>query len=95
MNNLDQLIAEKRLALEKNKNEKPKRFNILWEQAVEFCKYCGFSVDKGMVVFVLKLCKVYGAGKVFGLKSWIKDYNYDKNRLQGLLVWKLKHDAQI
>ncbi len=67
-----------------------KRVNLKWEQAQEFCRYCGFPVDKSMVVFVLKLCRVYGEGKVYSLKSWIKDAKYDRARIKGLLVWKLK-----
>lgn len=95
MDNLTSLILEKRKQIEKNKDQVPVRINLKWEQATDFCKYCGFNVDKGIVVFVLKLCKVYGEGRVYSLKSWIKDANYDRRKLQGLLVWKLKEDLHL
>ena len=71
---------------------KPSRVNLKWEQAKEFIRYCGFKEDFSLIVFVLKLFRVYGIERVLALKSWLKDYNCDRNRIRGLLVWKLKKD---
>lgn len=90
MNNLNGLMAKKMQEIEAKRTTAPVKINNKWEEAVEFCRYCGFPQDRGMVIFILKLCKIYGAGKVYGLKSWIKDANYDQQRAKGLLVWKLK-----
>lgn len=90
MDTLNNIILEKRKKIEQIRNQKPVRINLKWEQAKYFCKYCGFNVDNGIIVFVLKLCRIYGENRVYNLKSWLKDASYDPSRLQGLLVWKLK-----
>lgn len=92
MDNLNLILENKKNKLRSEVSDKPVKINLKWETASEFCKYCGFNVDKKMVVFILGLCKRYGDTKVYSLKSWVKDYNYDPDRLQGLLVWKLKKD---
>jgi hypothetical protein len=61
--------------------------NILFEQAEEFSAYTGLKVG-----FVLRACKIYGAGYVFGLRSWIADLPNKQKSLNGLVIWKLKHD---
>ncbi len=68
-----------------------KRLNPKWEEAVEFCRYCNLPTDRMFIVFVLKLCKKYGAGKVYALKSWLKDATYEPQKIKGLLVWKLNN----
>jgi hypothetical protein len=72
----------------------PTRINIKWEQAKEFCEYCGLKADKGQIVFVLKLFRNYGQNRVLGLKSWLKDAKFDPSKIQGLLVWRLSNDSQ-
>lgn len=87
-----------RSILEKKKfevSDKPTRINTKWEQAKEFCQYLGFGDDKKMIVFVLMLNKRYGEGKVFGLRSWLKDANYRRAEVQGLMVWRLKGGKNV
>jgi len=63
-----------------------RKTNILWEEASQFGSYVGLSP-----VFVLKLFRIYGKGRVLGLQSWLKDIpNLDRSRLVGLIIWKLK-----
>lgn len=89
----DSLIKKEKELRARTKPDR--RINIKWEKAQEFCEYCGFGNDKGLIVFVLKLCKIYGEAKVYNLKSWIKDASYEKDRLCGLLVWKLKQTLLV
>lgn len=70
------------------------KVNTPWEQAVEFLEYIGLNTDKGNVIFVLGLCKKFGAGKVYNLKSYMKDANYDPSRVKGLLVHLLKERSE-
>jgi len=90
MNTLEDLINKKRLEIKRT--DKPSRVNLKWEQAKEFIRYVGFEDDFSLTVYILKLFKIYGQGQVLSLKSWLKDYSCDKNRIRGLLVWKLKKD---
>ena len=70
------------------RSEKPTKRggNPNWIEAETFGKYVGLST-----LFVLKLFRVYGKGKVLGLQSWLKDVpNLDKKRYAGLVIWRLK-----
>lgn len=86
MENIQEILKNKHFV----KSDKPVRMNTIWERATEFLSYIGIEPNKGNIVFTLKLCKVYGAGKVFALRSWMKDMAYDEKRWKGLVVWRLQ-----
>jgi hypothetical protein len=69
--------------------QKQRPTNWLWEEAKEFGEYVGIST-----AFVMRLIKMFGKAKVFGLRSWLKDLQYDKRGKYGLIMWKLKQYAQ-
>ena len=73
------------------KVNKPKKYNFLYEEAVDFLKYVGIENNKKNIVCLLGLFKRFGPEKILGLKSWLKDYKYDPKRVFGLMVWKLKN----
>lgn len=85
MESLKNAIDKKREQLKKTKINDKKPINHKWEQASEFAEYVGLPTP-----FVLKLIKIYGSGKVYGLRSWLKDLPRDPKRYPGLVVWKLK-----
>jgi hypothetical protein len=71
-------------------NKKTRPINVNWEEAKEFGTYVGLSP-----AFILRLIKKFGKPAVFGLRSWLKDVNFDDRGKQGLIYWKLKQYAQI
>lgn len=84
MDTLKDVLERKRERLKQQpKNERPA--NLKWEEAQEFAKYVGLTTP-----FVLRLVKIYGPGRVYGLRSWLKDCPHDPARYAGLVVWKLK-----
>lgn len=87
--NLSDILKSKQEALKNRQtDQKPSRGggNPNWNDAAQFGQYVNLSP-----VFVLKLFRIYGKGKVLGLQSWLKDVpNLDKSRYAGLVIWKLK-----
>ena len=85
MDTLKNALAKRERELKNNKSNNKKPINSKWEEADEFAKYVGLSTP-----FVLRLIKIYGPGKVYALRSWLKDAPHDPARYAGLVVWKLK-----
>lgn len=72
--------------------KKTRPINPVWEQAQDFGKYVGMPTTA-----VMRLFKLYGMGNVLGIKSWLYDIPYDKNRggKIALAHWKLKELKKI
>lgn len=85
MEDLKKILQSKNLVISSNL-----RVNNKFERAKVFLEYIGLEANKGNIIFILKLCKKYGAGEVFSLKSWLKDMRFDTARWKGLMVWKLQ-----
>ena len=81
MDNIQNILNKKIIRT----SQSSRKININWEEAKQFGEYVGLGT-----IFVLKLFRVYGKGKVLGLQSWLKDCNHDPKRYAGLVVWKLK-----
>lgn len=79
MEDLKNILASKRF-----KNLSPeKKLNERYERADEF------GTDVGLpTLFVLKLFKTYGEGKVQSIRSFLKSVPASKK--YGLAIWKLK-----
>lgn len=71
--------------------ESKRPINYNWEEAKLFCEYCGIGKDSKSVIMVLKLFKQYGKPKVLAVQSWLKDNNFDKEKVIGLIIWRLKN----
>jgi hypothetical protein len=82
MENINKVLNIKRISFTKRNNTRP--INEKYERAKAFALFLGVSP-----LFILRLFKIYGMGKVLGLESWIRDYPI-KSSPYGLLVWKLK-----
>jgi hypothetical protein len=81
--NIRNILKNKQIKLHKGKRP----INELWETADEFGKYVGIPTP-----VVLRMFKLYGKGKVLGLRSWLYDTPYDprKGGKIALANWKLK-----
>lgn len=67
------------------KNSLPQKIlNERFEKADEFGKDVGLPT-----LFVLKLFKLYGEGKVQSIRSFLK--SVPSNKKHGLAIWKLKN----
>lgn len=62
-----------------------RKCNINWEEAEQMGKYLKLNT-----IFILKLFKLYGKGRVLSLQSYLKDFN-GNCKLEQVLVWKLQH----
>ena len=90
MQDLKKILESRNLVINNNT-----RINNKFERAKQFLEYIGLDANRGNIIFVLKLCKKYGAGETYSLKSWIKDMRFDPTRWKGLLVWKLQKTQVI
>lgn len=88
MQDLKQVLENRKFEVNKGK------VNSHYERAFEFLDYIGVKPDRGNVIFVLKLCKMYGQNRVYALRSWFKDMRYDVSRWKGLIVWRLQSDTK-
>lgn len=82
-----QNTLQKRLQSLKPATQGVRKVNPIWEEAKQFCEYIGVGDDRKTIVQILGLCKRYGAGKVYGSRSFLKDTKFDKEKVAGLIVW--------
>lgn len=84
MDNIAKILERKKLT------QTAGRINTKFEEAKEFLEYIGITPDRGNCIFILGLCKKFGAGQVYGLRSYLKDARFDPSRIKGLFVHLLK-----
>lgn len=89
MQGLEDILAKKRIQMETATQVATRKVNPQWEQAKEFCEYIGIGDDRKTIVGILGLCKRYGAGKVYGSRSFLKDASFDRSKVAGLIVWHI------
>jgi hypothetical protein len=89
MNGLADILEKKRLQMETATQVATRKINPQWEEAKQFCEYIGIGNDRKTIVGILGLVKRYGAGKVYGSRSFLKDASFDKSKVAGLIVWHI------